>query len=73
MDVDVYTSKDGSNYLATLAYMRPSIESGIDMSEFENSPERILGVKDPFVLESVLIDAQYLFTKMKPTYEFLTN
>lgn len=73
VDVDVYTAKDGSNYLVTLAYMRPSIESGIDMSEYENSPERIRGVKDPAVLEAVLGDARCFCTTTKPTYELLTS
>ena len=73
VDVDVYTAKDGSNFLVTLAYLRPSIESGIDMNDFEDSPERIRGAKDPAVLEAVLGESRCFCTTTKPTYELLTS
>lgn len=73
VDVDVYTAKDGSNFLVTLAYLRPSIQSGIDMSEFEETPQRIRGAKDPAVLEAVLGENRCFCTTTKPTHELLSS
>jgi len=73
IDVDVYTAKDGSNFLITLAGLRPSANSGVNMSEFEDSPEKIRGVKDKDVLEAIVGEARCFCTTTKPTLELLTS
>lgn len=73
VDVDVYTAKDGSNFLITLAGLRPSISSGINMNLFEELPEKVRGVNDKDVLEAVLGEARCFCTSTKPTHELLTS
>ena len=73
IDVDVYTAKDESKFLVTLAGLRPSISSGINMDDYKVKSERVRNITDKFVLEAIVGEDRCFCTNKKPTAELLTN
>ena len=73
IDVDVYTAKDDSEFLVTLAGLRPSIASGVNMDEYEETAVRVRDVTDKHVIEAIVGEDRCFCTKTRPTPELLTS
>ncbi len=73
IDVDVYTAKDGKDYLITLSRLRPSATSSVNMDDYLEPPEKFFGVTDKFVLEALLGENRCFVTTKKPTAELLSE
>ncbi len=73
IDVDVYTAKDNSKFLVTLAGLRPSISSGENMDDYNQASQKVRGVTDKFVIEAILGESRCFCTTTKPTAELLTS
>ncbi len=73
IDVDVYTAKDEGSYLVTLAGLRPSANSGINMEQYKESIQRVQGVTDKHVIEAIIGEERCFCTTTEPTAELLTS
>ena len=73
IDVDVYTAKDDSKFLVTLAGLRPSIASGINMDDYKETSERVRSITDKYVLECIVGEDRCFCTDKRPTPELLNS